>query len=384
MSAIKNKLKILFFHNTLPEYRIGWFQSLAKHADVVFVFTNEKLNKKDYGIEIDYEKSEDLKCIFLSNIGSGIKKLINITRNINEYDFVELPPIDSFREALYSVYIIYQCKKENKKIGYFWEKWEASPKRQPLIRKIKNTILRVISSNIYKNADVIFSVGKKNKEYFLSNGINEQKIVWLPDSSETPKCKFVDIRKKYQIPDNSKIILYLGRLLRQKGVSYLIKAVASLPIEVKRNVYLLIAGDGEDLQRCKSIVYSLNLYNVCFAGLVDPSIRGNYFSQCDIFVYPVTYYKGTVDVWGLTLNEAIQHGKILIATDAVGSAYELIVEGINGYRVKPEDSKELCEALLKAMKLIGTQRANEKNEELKNKFNYNNMAVSYINSIQNR
>ena len=27
MSAIKNKLKILFFHNTLPEYRIGWFQS---------------------------------------------------------------------------------------------------------------------------------------------------------------------------------------------------------------------------------------------------------------------------------------------------------------------------------------------------------------------
>ena len=49
MSAIKNKLKILFFHNTLPEYRIGWFQSLAKHADVVFVFTKYSLQGTTQG-----------------------------------------------------------------------------------------------------------------------------------------------------------------------------------------------------------------------------------------------------------------------------------------------------------------------------------------------
>lgn len=62
---MQKSLKILFFHNTLPEYRIGWFRNLAQNADVQFVFTNEQLNKKEYGFTIEYEKIKDLKCKFL-------------------------------------------------------------------------------------------------------------------------------------------------------------------------------------------------------------------------------------------------------------------------------------------------------------------------------
>lgn len=380
-SATSVSLKILFFHNTLPEYRIGWFQNLSQMSNIEYVFTNEKQNMKDYGFEIDYKKMGDLKCRFLSDGKHGFKELQEIVEKIEKYDFVELPPIDSFRETIYSAYIVNKCKKRNVPVGYFWEKWDAPKEKQPLGRKIKNWILRVIPGSIYKHSDVIFSVGKKNREYFISNGVNCEKIKWIPDVSETSSCQYVDIREKYNIPKNSKVIMYLGRMLPQKGVGNLIKAFSTLNPEVKDTSFLLIAGDGEDLNNCQKLAKKLNLKNVIFSGRINPSDRENYFAQCDIFVYPVIYFKGRVDVWGLTLNEAMQHGKILIATDAVGSAYELIKNGINGFRVEAGNIKELKDALASAVLTSMETKAQREDDELRKIYNYQNMAKEYLQGV---
>ena len=377
------ELNILFFHNTLPEYRIGCFDNLAKRANVEFVFTNEKQNEKDYGFKIEYEKAKKMRCIFLPEGNKGIQELRQIIKNVEKYDFVELPPMDSVREVIYSAYIIYKCRRKSVKTGYFWEKWDAPLEKQPMKRRIKNFILRIIPGIIYKQVDVIFSTGKKNREYFVSNGVNENKIVWIPDVSETPECEYCDLREMYRIPTDSKIILYLGRMLPQKGVQNLIKAYAMLDEDIKNANYLMIAGDGENLENCRALAKKLKIKNITFVGSVKPSIRGNYFSQCDIFVYPVTYFKGRVDVWGLTINEAVQHGKIVIATDAVGSAYELIENGINGYRIEPDNIKQLNNALMMTLdpKIVETTR--KKDEELTKLFNFEMMAKLYIRAIVN-
>lgn len=68
-----NSLNILFFHNTLPEYRIGWFKELNKKANVEFVFTNEKQNEKDYGFKIEYNKVKELKCFFCKTVKKVFK-----------------------------------------------------------------------------------------------------------------------------------------------------------------------------------------------------------------------------------------------------------------------------------------------------------------------
>lgn len=374
--------RMLFFHNTLPEYRIGWFLELDKKANVEFVFTNEKQNRLDYGFEIEYDRVQKLKYKFLSTGKQGFKELKRIMKSVKKYDFVELPPIDSLREVIYSAYIVYCCKKAKVKIGFFWEKWDAPINKQPIERKIKNLILRVIPRSIYKHADIIFSPGRKNKEYFLSNGIEEEKIVWIPDVSETPNCSFIDIRKKYNISKSSILVLYLGRLLPQKGVKILIEAFAKINVKQNGEMNLLIAGDGEDFENCKKLVKELNLENIKFAGKVNPSERENYFKQSDIFVYPVTYYKGRVDVWGLTVNEALQNNDIIIATDAVGSAYELINEDVNGYRVEPGNVDQLTDAIIKSSKLINLQNTNKKNNELLEIFNFKNMAKLYIDAAR--
>ena len=80
----------------------------------------EKQNEKDYGFEIEYERAKKLKCTFLPGGKQGIRELKQIIENVEKYDFVELPPIDSIREVIYSAYIIYKCRKKNVKTGYFW------------------------------------------------------------------------------------------------------------------------------------------------------------------------------------------------------------------------------------------------------------------------
>ena len=250
-------------------------------------------------------------------------------------------------------------------------------------RKVKNFILRIIPKAIYKHVDLIFSVGRKNKEYFLSNGINKQKICWIPDVSETPECDFVDIREKYNIPKDSKLILFLGRLMPQKGVTDLITAFSMLDKDIQDSSFLLVAGNGDDMENCKKLAQKFTIKNVTFVGTVNPTDRGNFFKQCDIFVYPVAYYKGRVDVWGLTVNEAIQHGKVVIATDAVGSAYELIEDGVNGYRVEPGNVELMKNAHECSMDEAIKESAIQKDAELFNEFNYINMAKKYIDAIVN-
>ena len=366
----------------MPEYRIGWFCNLAKNANVDFVFTNEKLNKKDYGFEIEYEKAKKLKCTFLPNGVAGFIELVKILRNIENYDFVELPPLDSIREVIYGVYIVFKAKTKKVKTGYFWEKWDAPRKVQPLERRIKNQILRIIPGMIYRQVNVIFSTGKKNREYFVSNGVNENKIVWIPDASETPNCEGINIREKYNIPSSNKLILYLGRIMKQKGVEVLIEAFSSLDPDIQKSSYLLIAGDGENLKNCKQLAERLEIKNIQFVGKINPSIRGYYFQQCDIFVYPVIYYRGRVDVWGLTLNEAIQYGKVIIATEAVGSSYELIENNVNGFRIEAGNVELMKSALVRSMSISIKASAIQKDAELLKKFNYINMAKKYIDAIE--
>ncbi|MDO5151703.1 MAG: glycosyltransferase family 4 protein [Oscillospiraceae bacterium] len=372
------KLRLLLFHNTLPEYRIGWFKELSKIAECEFVFTNESLAKKNYGFDIDYERTKGINCLFLFDGKEGILQLMSILKDIQKYDFVELPPIDSPREVIYGQMIVNACKKYNVRLGYFWEKWEAPLNKQPIKRRIKNWILRVVPKMIYKKADIIYAAGTKSREYFISNGIDEEKINIIPNVSETPPCEYINIKAKYGIPENKTIIMFLGRLMPQKGVQRLIRAFSMLDEKKRNQSHLLIVGNGDDKTICEKLASDLKVSNITFTGAVEPQARGNYFSQCDIFVYPVTYYDGRVDVWGLTLNEAVQHGKVVIATDAVGSAYELIEDGVNGFRVEPDNIKELSTAVNKSLDYKIAHSAEIKDKHLMEVYNSKCMAHRYI------
>ena len=370
-------------HNSIPEYRIEWFKKLSCLSSIKFVFTNESLVKKIYKYNIDYNRIKDLDYVIIEKGIKGLNSFFKILNEIKYYDFVELPAVDSFNEYWKSFFILLQCKRLRIPMGYFWEKWESPIAKQPIKRKIKNFILGTAAKSIYRHADIIFAGGSRSKEYFLKKGIKSSKIFVLPNTSETPLTEYINLKEKYNISYEKKIILYFGRIMKEKGLDVLLKAYALLDEQSKKESFILVAGDGKYKSECEDIANRLMIRNIKFVGMVSPNKRRNFFEQCDVFVFPGTFYNGCVDVWGLTINEAIQHGKIVISTNAVGSAIDLVENDVNGYIVEAENIEELKKALFKVLnskEII--DRAIRKDKELMKIYSFENMANSYINIIK--
>ena len=78
------------------------------------------------------------------------------------------------------------------------------------------------------------------------------------------RCAAEDLRKKYGITSNKKVILYFGRLLVQKGLHILLDALNELPD--KNDYVLIVAGDGENREHCEKLIAEHKLENVIMCG----------------------------------------------------------------------------------------------------------------------
>jgi glycosyltransferase involved in cell wall biosynthesis len=79
---------------------------------------------------------------------------------------------------------------------------------------------------------------------------------------------------------------------------------------------------------------------VTYVGHVDRPALQELYSESDVLVLPSRY-----EVWGLVINEALEHGLAVIATQAVGAVDDLVVDDVNGYVTRPEDADELYAAM---------------------------------------
>lgn len=375
-------MKILFVHNTMAEYRVPFFLGLNEKLNVEYLFTHMDLNRKVYGNDINEEKIKNLKYMCLTKKNGRKREIKNILTKGN-YDKIILPPLDSFIDC-YDAWIIKKhARKNNKKLIYFGEKWEAPRDKQPTKKYIKNIIQRIAFKIILRKIDLCIVSGSKSKEYFENAiGVDEKKIEVVIDASGVDEYTNTrNIRKLNNLDNDNKIILYYGRIIERKGLDILIKASNNI-IEKDNNVFLLVCGEGDFKTKCEELVNSLNMKNVIFEGYISPKQRFEYFSQCDIFVLPSYFYNGISEAWGLTVNEALQCGKPVIATNAVGAAYDLL-NGSNGKMVKENDIEDLRVAI---EEFLYTKNGIEISEICKGtyeKSNYDNMINGFKLAITN-
>lgn len=370
------KDKIIFVTNTPSEYRIPLFQQLCVQYPVRLVFTRYHLAEKIYGNKIDKKKMSLINHTVINNGLKGYKELSNIIKQ-ESVEGVVMPPMDSIIETLYS-YWVYHCgRKYGKKVYYYWEKWEAPKDMQPLKKRIKNYVQRIISSHLFRKTDYCFGMGTKACEYFMKNGVEPQKCGITYNTSISPICELTSWRKDAGIPDGKEIIMYFGRVIEKKGLRFLIKAMSQLSDYEKEKTWLVVAGDGPDKNKLEEYAEQLCIQNISWLGYIHPDYRYDYFKQCDIFVLPTYHFQGSVEGWGLTINEAIQCGKLVIGTTAVGSAYDLITNE-NGRIVIPESSEEIANAIADLLKPGMKESAAIKDKELMELYNYKNSASTFI------
>lgn len=359
-------MNILFFHNTIASYRLPFFQQLSKMVNLKICLTNSDLAQKIYGNTVEL-KDEEFEVVYLPK--RNIAKYISNIITEKKYDVCILPTLDSFRDAFVS-HCICKSRRKDMKLGFFWEKWEPDKKKQPFMKQMKNLLQKKVAKIILKNVDVVWYPGIKTKEYFLSMGISKQCLFKIHDSS----MMYLNEEKMSYQPDNRIKVLYFGRIIERKGLRVLIEALNKIKDE---DIVLTIAGDGEQINEFKELVNKYHIPNVTFVGYVNPSDRAKYFFNTDIFVLPSIIENGVIEAWGLTVNEAVQCKKFVIASNAVGSAFELITEE-NGMIVNENNLEDLAKALLVAKKVCRNQEVETASEKLLEEYNYINMAKDIL------
>ena len=144
-------------------------------------------------------------------------------------------------------------------------------------------------------------------------------------------------RERLALPE--KYFLFVGRLVREKGVLDLLQAYAALPQDLRQQTGLVFAGDGPlraELEATSRCIYPGNVH---FAGFVDRDALATYYALAECLVLP-TYS----DTWGLVVNEAMACGLPVICTKVTGCAADLVQN--NGRLVEPGNIHELRQAMI--------------------------------------
>jgi glycosyltransferase involved in cell wall biosynthesis len=205
-----------------------------------------------------------------------------------------------------------------------------------------------LRNSILLRADVFISISTPIYKEFLKSGIKEKKIHKITNGIDTSIYKSVDpfdkkeLRKKLELPSDKIILLYTGRLTREKGLIFLLKGWKRLTSEFN-NIHLLLIGSGEGLtlnceRELKSYVSLNNLQpSVTFTGRVYNVYE---YLQCsDIFLL-----LSKTEALPLSLIEALACGISAVSTK-VGGIPDVIIDNVNGKLVDYYDVDKLCLAI---------------------------------------
>jgi len=134
-------------------------------------------------------------------------------------------------------------------------------------------------------------------------------------------------------------ILFVSRLEKRKGITYLLKAYKRVKEEIPQS-RLIVVGPG-NISRYKNWVNEMDLKDVVFTGYMSADDLLRYYHTADIFCAPATGQES----FGIVLLEAMAAGKPIIASNIPGFA-SVLAHGVEGLLVPPRDEEELANTLL--------------------------------------
>lgn len=198
----------------------------------------------------------------------------------------------------------------------------------------------------FKNID--FECQKAPTHYkaiiIMSEYIRKQSILaGIPESKLSLNPYFTDHYEEKDLKDTStdnvKRILFLGRLVRTKGVEFLIESV-NLLLEKRADIILDIVGDGRDMALFKSLVKPAHSDKIIFHGWKKRAEVDQLLNDCYLMVFPSIY----PEAFGISGIEAMIRAKPVIGFN-VGGVSTWLDHNKTGFLVEPKNLEQLSEKI---------------------------------------
>ncbi len=225
----------------------------------------------------------------------------------------------------------------------------------------------------YEATEVIVNSNYMKRELQYQFGLPFEKINVVPNGINVNMFSGVerdyDFRRQYAL-DNEKIILFMGRLVYEKGVQHLVSAMPKI-LAGYHDAKLVIAGKGGMTDELKAQVNAMGISNkVYFTGYMDAKQVCKMYKCADVSVFPSTY-----EPFGIVALEAMLSGTPVVVSD-IGGLNEIVSHGENGmksYAGNPNSIADSILALLYNPQLSANVVKNAKNM-VKNEYNWAKIA----------
>lgn len=218
------------------------------------------------------------------------------------------------------------------------------------IKRPLDAILRTYMASFLKHSEyatmptemAIDDLVPKKRKHFkvpvepLSNGVDLAKF----GPGKAPDR----IYRKYHLPKDRPLVLYVGRVDPEKSLSNVVSAFAGV-LDVIPEAKLVIVGDGTDRRHLQDLAQALGIEkSVYFPGRIYPPDIMEVYRAATLFATA-----SETETQGIVLIEAAATGLPLVAVDA-GAVRELRQHKRNGILCHPGDVAEMTDAMMKLLK----------------------------------
>ena len=225
----------------------------------------------------------------------------------------------------------------------------------------------------YESTEVIVNSNYMKNELQRLFGLPYEKINVVPNGVNLSLFNGIErdynFRRKYAM-DNEKIILFMGRLVYEKGIQHLISAMPKI-LEGYRDSKLVICGKGGMIDELREQVKAMGIENkVYFAGYMSGKDVQKMYKAADIAVFPSTY-----EPFGIVALEAMLSENPVVVSD-IGGLDEIVQHKVNGMKSYCGNPNSIADSILELLydhKLCAdiTKRAKNK---VRNEYNWSKIA----------
>lgn len=178
--------------------------------------------------------------------------------------------------------------------------------------------------------DVAFLPNERQRVFARKLGFGEGQIWYGVNGCDQPRFEVGPDARRHEPPS----FLYVGRLVRPKGLDVLLEAYAAYRHQVEEPWPLNVVGTGPlagAVAGAEGVVAS---------GFQQPSAMPAVFASAACFVLP-----SNLEPWGTVIHEATASGLPVICTTTCGAWLDLVRDGYNGFLVPPRSPRHLTDAM---------------------------------------
>ncbi len=328
-------------------------KELVRRGHEVVVYTTDTIDRNTRQ-RTKYLEIEGVKVYYFRNISNKLASrnlfcapgmLFQLKREIRNFDVLHLQDYRSFQNIM----VHYYAKKYG--VPYVLQARGSVTTRFGKVT-LKKIFDKIWGYGILKDASKLIALTQTEVGQYENMGISKDMIEIVPNAIDLSEFEDLpkrgNFRGKHGLSNNYKIILYLGRIHRIKGLDILTRAFAKL-LNDFHDVKLVIVGpDDGYLSALEKVLGKLNIKEkVLVTGPLYGEEKLEAYIDADVYVLPSAY-----ETFPITVLEACACSTPVIITDRCGIA-DLINEV--GYVVE-YDEDQLKDTLLEVLNSEGLRK----------------------------